>query len=190
MGCRSCWKKGSGFRRRHGPSFASRRTGSCCRARAPPEVPNRQPGPSCSSMRSTDMKWFERSRGLALVGPEPVGASEFTMTEPQGDVALIDKYSDVPPYLRLLTGGDEPVYRLPADQQERLIATDIGGKRVHVFRATMPTAQREHAQWQLRALKGDLRAKGYQVVQEFVATPEVMRTLMRNVGLDTQSRGR
>lgn len=136
------------------------------------------------------MRWFERPRGPGLVSGDDGSVAAFCATEPQHDDAVIDKYSDVPPYLRLLTGGDDPVYRLPAEQQERLIATDIGGKRVHVFRAAMPVAQRDALQLQLRALKGDLRAKGYQIVQELVATPEVMRTLMRNVGLNTQSNGR
>jgi general secretion pathway protein E len=71
-----------------------------------------------------------------------------------------------------------------------LIATDIGGKRVNVICADMPESQRREFQWQLRALKGDLRAKGYQIAHELVATPEVMRTVMRNVGRSTQSRGR
>lgn len=114
-------------------------------------------------------------------------ASDFRVTEPLDSV--ISRYSDVPPYQRLLTGGDEPVYRLPADQRERLIATDIGGKRVHVIRASMPEADLKPLQWQIRALKGDLRARGYQIVDELVATPEVMRVIMRNAGRSTQSRG-
>lgn len=123
-------------------------------------------------------------------GAPPRRLTEFVATEPLRVTEVIDKYADVPPYQRLLTGGDDPVYRLPPDQQERLIATDIGGKRVHVICAAMPEAQLQQLQWQVRALKGDLRAKGYQIVQELVATPEVMRIVMRNVGLSTQSRGR
>lgn len=163
------------------------------------------------------MKWFERKletspahgelalvhgsrragvemgmqRPPALVGetggPAPSSASDFRVTEPLDDV--ISRYADVPPYQRLLTGGDEPVYRLPADQRERLIATDIGGKRVNVIRASMPEADLKPLQWQIRALKGDLRAKGYQIVDELVATPDVMRVIMRNAGRSTQSRG-
>jgi len=146
------------------------------------------------------MKWFDRTGPelgtrpgeLERSSPEAQQQrrSEFVATEPLRVAEVIDKYADVPPYQRLLTGGDDPVYRLPPDQQERLIATDIGGKRVHVICAAMPEAQLQQLQWQVRALKGDLRAKGYQIVQELVATPEVMRIVMRNVGLSTQSRGR
>jgi type II secretory ATPase GspE/PulE/Tfp pilus assembly ATPase PilB-like protein len=148
------------------------------------------------------MKWFDRAVPVPVLGTRPGELdrsdseapphrrTEFVATEPLRVTEVIDKYADVPPYQRLLTGGDDPVYRLPPDQQERLIATDIGGKRVHVICAAMPEAQLQQLQWQVRALKGDLRAKGYQIVQELVATPEVMRIVMRNVGLSTQSRGR
>ena len=144
------------------------------------------------------MKWFDKSMPMPLLGARTDDAAhapspsrpEFVPTEPLRVTEIIDKYTDVPPYQRLLTGGEDPVYRLPPDQQERLIATDIGGKRVHVICAAMPEVQLQQLQWQVRALKGDLRAKGYQIVQELVATPEVMRIVMRNVGLSTQSRGR
>ena len=118
---------------------------------------------------------------------DEVNASDFRATEQLSQV--ISRYADVPAYQRLLTGGDEPVYRLPADHQDRLAATDIGGKRVHVIRAAMPDAELKPLQWQIRALKGDLRARGYQIVDELVATREVMRVIMRNTGRTTQSRG-
>lgn len=144
-------------------------------------------------MWGRDMKWFDRivqspATGGAQLAMERVSRSDFHPTEQQ--VQVIDRYADVPAYQRLLTGGDDPVYRLSPEQQDKLIATDIGGKRVNVICAAMPESQLRQFQWQVRALKGELRAKGYQIAQELVATPDVMRTVMRNVGRSTQSRGR
>lgn len=136
----------------------------------------------------------KRSAGQGI---EPTGcgdrstnapASDFTPTQDQQ--AVIRTYAEVPAYQRLLTAGEDPVYRLPADQQERLIATDIGGKRVHVICAEMDPSELDQLQWQVRALKGDLRAKGYQIVDELVASAEVMRSIARNAGRRTHSTGR
>ena len=138
------------------------------------------------------MKWFDRivqlPENAGYVAMERAASIDPGVTEPA--VPVIDRYADVPTYQRLLTGGDDPVYRLSPEHQERLAATDIGGKRVNVICAAMPELQLRELQWQLRALKGELRAKGYQIAQELMATPEVMRTVMRNVGRSSQSRGR
>ena len=103
---------------------------------------------------------------------------------------VIEKYADLPEYLRLLTAGEEPVYRLPPEQQERVIATDIGGKRVNIICSTMSAAELAALQWQIKALKGDLRAKGYLIVDELVAVPAVMRHIVRNTGKQQASAGR
>ena len=121
------------------------------------------------------MKWFDRivqspATGGAQLAMERVSPSDFHPTEQQ--VQVIDRYADVPAYQRLLTGGDDPVYRLSPEQQDKLIATDIGGKRVNVICAAMPESQLRQFQWQVRALKGELRAKGYQIAQELVATQD------------------
>lgn len=106
------------------------------------------------------------------------------------DHPVIEKYADVPEYIRLLTAGEDPVYRLPADQQERLIATDLGGKRVNIIHACMSDAELLQLQGQIKALKGDLRTKGYLIVDERVAVPAVMRHIVRNGGRHQHSSGR
>ena len=104
--------------------------------------------------------------------------------------AVIDKYADVPEYLRLLTAGPSPVYRLPADLHERLVATDLGGKRANLIRAAMEPAALSQLQPQIKALRGELRARGYLIAEERVATLEVMRDIVRNAGRVHQASGR
>ncbi len=102
---------------------------------------------------------------------------------------VIDKYVDVPPYQRLLTAGDDPLYRLPAGFEHLVIAADAGARRVHLIRADLAPGELAALRVQIKALKGDLRAKGYQFVDERVASPELMRLIVRNAGRTTQSAG-
>jgi general secretion pathway protein E len=106
----------------------------------------------------------------------------------------ITKFSDIPQYLRLLTAGDAPVYRLSAELQTRLVATDVGGKRVNIITAQLGRhdlpAQRQQLHWQSQALQGELRAKGYQITAELVATHEVMQHIAKNSGYSHQGLGR
>jgi general secretion pathway protein E len=108
--------------------------------------------------------------------------------------STITKFAQIPQYLRLLTAGDAPVYRLSAELQTRLVATDVGGKRVNIITAApgrhdTPT-QRQQLLWQCKALQGELRAKGYQITAELVATHEVMQHIAKNIGYSHQGLGR
>jgi general secretion pathway protein E len=112
----------------------------------------------------------------------------------QPALSAIQKYAEIPAYLRVLTTGEDPIYRLSPEQQERLIATDLGAKRVNIIAlegvAQLPVAEQAAIQWQIKALKGELRAKGYQIVAELVTTREVMQHIAKHAGVRTQSGGR
>jgi general secretion pathway protein E len=135
----------------------------------------------------------ESAPGLPPSAAEPpldVGAALGECMNPPTPESVIEQYADVPEYLRLLTGGPHPVYRLPADQQEWLIATDLGGRRANIIRAALGASEQATLQPQVKALKGELRAKGYQIVDERVASPGVMRHIVRNAGKHHLATGR
>ncbi|MEY4564609.1 MAG: hypothetical protein RLZZ618_3886 [Pseudomonadota bacterium] len=154
------------------------------------------PQSSSSSIRATVNLGSAVGAGHGAVlrtaeNPAP-GMGKGTHGVPSGSAgpALIKHYADLPQYVRLLTGGEDPVYRLPLDQQELLIAADLGGKRVNIIRAEVSRSEVHALQAHLRALKGDLRAKGYQIAEELVASRGVMQVIMRNAGKSTSSAGK
>jgi general secretion pathway protein E len=103
--------------------------------------------------------------------------------------SVVDKYADIPEYLRLLTSGEDPLYRLPQELQELLIATDLGAKRVNIIYAEHALKVYSQLPWQIKSLKGELRARGYHIVGELMATAAVMQHIARNTGLHAHSSG-
>jgi general secretion pathway protein E len=132
------------------------------------------------------------SWALPLVGSGHGGVVTFDETdaplsEPQPTV--IEKYADIPEYVRLLTLGEDPLYRLPRELQELLVATDLGAKRVNIIYAEHALKQYSQLPWQIKSLKGELRAKGYQIMAELVASSSVVQHIARNVGVHGQNGG-
>lgn len=115
---------------------------------------------------------------------------------PQGnepeDYAVISHIAKVPSFLRLLTVGDDAVYRLPQGLRDKLVALDLGTKQAVLLRSTdegkgeMPAEVRAHA----RSLKGALRELNFHLGEDLLATPAVLQDVLRNQGVRTRGNGK
>lgn len=94
--------------------------------------------------------------------------------------AVLERFVDVPAFQRLLTEGDEAVYRLPPAIQDDLVALDLGAFRALVI-AKAGQVPQSPLQLQVRSLRAALRTAQYQV-QEREATQAVIREIRRHPG--------
>ncbi len=119
------------------------------------------------------------SAALAVRSP-PQPTEVFRDTEARPDA--LAHFHQLPPYQALLTVGPEAIYQLPALLHEKLIAIDCGARQARLVRATMPAADKLALDGTAKAVKGALRARGYGVIGELVAEPQVLKEILRNAG--------
>jgi type II secretory ATPase GspE/PulE/Tfp pilus assembly ATPase PilB-like protein len=91
-------------------------------------------------------------------------------------------FHQLPSYQALLTVGAEAVYQLPAALHEKLIALDCGARQACLVRAAMPASDQLALDATAKAVKGALRARGYGVVADLVAEPQLLKEILRNAG--------
>jgi type II secretory ATPase GspE/PulE/Tfp pilus assembly ATPase PilB-like protein len=187
-------------RREHADSVAASRTA----ARGLPEVPTARGAPtlddhsagrrlaSVSGGSSAASPASRLDRRLAAADGARQGApaapaspaadrpEAFHDTEVRPDV--LAHFHQLPPYQALLTVGPEAIYPLPALLHDKLVALDCGARQARLVRAAMPAADRLALDGTAKAVKGALRARGYGVVGELVAEPQVLKEILRNAG--------
>ena len=149
--------------------------------------------PGSSSPRSTAARLEGRLNGTGELRPPAVTPSELVFEPPPSEQPVefrdtevrpqaLAHFHQLPPYQALLTVGPEAVYQLPALLHEKLIALDCGARQARLVRATMPAADKLALDGTAKAVKGALRARGYGVVDELVAEPQVLKEILRNAG--------
>ncbi len=92
----------------------------------------------------------------------------------------IERYTEVGPYLRVLTEGQDPLYSVPGALADSLLALDLGALRASIIRsdAASGTEITRH----LRALRAQLVTRGYTVTAERTASNDTLRDIRRNAG--------
>ena len=160
-------------------------------------VPGRESFPAAAAASSSsasaaarrDRPWRAAdAAGAALasgVAPGDALVDSETQRAPRDAEVLpvaLAHFHQLPPYQALLTVGPEAVYPLPVALHEKLVALDCGARQARLVLATMPAADRMALDATAKAVKGALRARGFGVVGELVAEPQVIREILRNAG--------
>jgi general secretion pathway protein E len=97
-----------------------------------------------------------------------------------GPAPALSHFHQLPAWQSILTVGPDAIYALPLVLQDRLIALDEGARRARIVRAVMPAAELESLGPTLKAVRGALRARNYQVVDEILVEPHVLTEILRN----------
>jgi general secretion pathway protein E len=122
-------------------------------------------------------------RGLPAPADErPAAGAEQAFRDTPVRATVLAHFHQLPPYQALLTVGPEAVYQLPPLLHEQLVALDCGARQARLVRSTMAAADRLALDGTAKAVKGALRARGYGVLGELVAEPQVLREILRNAG--------
>lgn len=98
----------------------------------------------------------------------------------QPSTPVIERYSDLPEYHSVLTHGADAVYTLSPPLQRRLAAIDLGGRRALILHALVPSDEQPLLQQHVKALRGSLRARGYNVSGEMGAHSAVLADVGRS----------
>lgn len=104
---------------------------------------------------------------------------------------VLERFAEVGEFQRLLSEGGDAVYPVPSDVAERLVAIDLGAKRATIIKAAGLHPQRDAEVLQhLRSLRAQLRATGFTLCDERVATLTVIRDVRRNPGQRAHNSGK
>ena len=111
--------------------------------------------------------------------PAPRSASDFTNSRPVPE--LVEQFTDLPKINRLLTHGEDAVYKIESAMGAHIAAIDLGGLEAAIVRVSgLPESVEAEVEQLANSISGALRGSSFRVQpRQYLVVPQVMKEVRR-----------